>query len=190
MNLPHRWLCSSSRWRQAVEKYILPWTLEGLDLGSKVLEVGPGYGATTDFLRRRVAQLTCVEIDANLAESLRGRTVHQNVTVLCEDATTMSLPDASFDAAVCFTMLHHVATAALQDRLLAQVARVLRPGGVFAGTDSLNSRFFRLLHVFDTLVVVEPRTFPDRLRAAGFEDVSVDVNQYAFRFRAHKPLAS
>ena len=33
MNLIHRWLCSSSRWKQAVEQYVIPWTLEGLDLG-------------------------------------------------------------------------------------------------------------------------------------------------------------
>src|SRR5271165_3952413 len=105
MNLLHRWLCSSSRWKRTVEQFVLPWTLEGLDLGSRVLEVGPGYGAITDILRGRVAQLTCVEIDAKLAEHLRRRTLTQNVTILCEDATRMSLPDSDFDAAVCFTML-------------------------------------------------------------------------------------
>jgi hypothetical protein len=67
------------------------------------------------------------------------------------------------------------------------VARVLRPGGVFAGTDSLYSRSFRLLHLFDTMVVVDPCTFPERLRKAGFDDVQVDVlKPYAFRFRARK----
>jgi SAM-dependent methyltransferase len=190
MNLVHRWLCSSSRWQQAVEQFVLPWSLEGLDLGSNVLEVGPGYGATTDLLRNRVVQLTCVEIDAKLAEGLRRRTLNQNVTVLCEDATTMSFADASFDGAVCFTMLHHVPSAALQNRLLAEVARVLRPGGIFAGTDSLDSRFFRFLHFFDTLVVVEPDSFADRLKGACFEDIKVDVNPYAFRFRARKPTTS
>jgi hypothetical protein len=45
MNLIHRWLCSSARWNKVVETYILPWTLEGLNLGSDVLEVGPGPGA-------------------------------------------------------------------------------------------------------------------------------------------------
>lgn len=187
MNLLHRWLCSSSRWKQAVEQYIVPWTLEGLDLGCNVLEVGPGFGATTEFLRRRVARLTCVEIDVKLAEYLRRRTLNQNVTILCEDATKMSLSDSSFDAAVCFTMLHHVASERLQDQLLVEVARTLRPGGIFAGTDSLDSRFFRLIHLFDTLIVVDPSTFPDRLKAAGFEDIEVDVNAYAFRFRARKP---
>jgi ubiquinone/menaquinone biosynthesis C-methylase UbiE len=45
----------------------------------------------------------------------------------------MSFPDATFDGAVSFTMLHHVPSEALQNRLLAEVARVLRPGSIFAG---------------------------------------------------------
>jgi SAM-dependent methyltransferase len=190
VNLLHRWLCSSSRWRQTVEKYVLPWTLEGLDLGSEVVEIGPGYGVTTDLLRVKVAHLTCVEVDEALAQRLRHRTRGLNVTVRCEDASALSLPDAAFDAAVCFTMLHHVRSAEHQDRLLAQVARVLRPGGIFAGTDSLDSRLLRLVHLFDTMVVVDPGALPDRLSAAGFQDVKVDVNPYAFRFRARKPLTA
>jgi ribosomal RNA adenine dimethylase len=71
MNLIHRWLCNSARWRKAVETYILPWTLEGLNLGSDVLEVGPGPGASTDLLHARVARLTCVETDHGFAEKLR-----------------------------------------------------------------------------------------------------------------------
>ena len=190
MNLIHRWLCSSARWRSVVETYILPWTLEDVDLGSDLLEVGPGPGVSTDLLHRRVARLTCVEIDRSYAAKLRRRSPG-NVHVLCEDATKMSLADRSFDAAVCFTMLHHVPSAALQDRLLAEVARVLRPGGIFAGTDSLYSRSFRLLHLCDTMVVVDPATLPSRLRSAGFDDVHVDVMKpYAFRFRARKPTTA
>ena len=168
--------------------YVLPWTLKGLNLGSNVLEVGPGPGVTTDLLRGRVEHLTCVEVDRGLAEALRRRQPDGNVRVVCEDATAMSFPDQTFDGAVCFTMLHHVPSAAMQDRLLSEVARVLRPGGVFAGTDSLYSRRFRLLHLFDTMVVVDPATFPARLKAAGFDDIQVDVMRpYAFRFRARKP---
>ena len=58
---------SSSRWKHIVEIQILPWALDGLELGSNVLEVGPGYGATTDLLQDRVGSLTCVEIDHALA---------------------------------------------------------------------------------------------------------------------------
>jgi SAM-dependent methyltransferase len=186
MNLFHRWLCQSARWKTTVERYILPWVLDGVDLGPNVIEVGPGPGITTDLLRIRVERLTCIEIDRALADSLSRRMAGQNVTVLCEDATAIPLPDGTFDGAVSLTMLHHVPSAALQDRLLAEVARVLRPGGIFAGTDSISSPLFRLMHVFDTMVVVNPDSLPERLEAAGFADVQVDVNQYAFRFRARR----
>ena len=123
MNLVHRWLCRSPRWRRTVETQLLPWSLDGIDLGNNVLEIGPGPGVTTDLLRTRVSKLTCVEIDQALAGSLSARMAGTNVTVRREDATAMSLPDASFDGAVCFTMLHHVPSATLQDRLLSEVAR-------------------------------------------------------------------
>ncbi len=42
----------------------------------------------------------------------------------------------------------------------------------------------RLLHVRDTLVPVDPGTFGARLEAAGFGDVLVETNPYAFRFHA------
>jgi ubiquinone/menaquinone biosynthesis C-methylase UbiE len=67
-------------------------------------------------------------------------------TVVCQDATAMPFPDATFIGAVSFTMLHHVSSEAMQNRLLAEVARVLRPGGVFAGTDSLYSRSLPARH--------------------------------------------
>jgi SAM-dependent methyltransferase len=187
MNFVHRWLCRSARWKEAVGTYILPWVLDGIEVGPRALEIGPGPGVTTDLLRSRVDSLTCVEIDKELAASLRRRTMGQNVTVVCEDATAMPFSDATFDTAFSFTMLHHVPSVVLQDRLLAEVARVLRPGGTFAGTDSVYSRSFGLLHLFDTMVIVDPKTFPARLEAAGFGDIQIDVNQYAFRFRARVP---
>jgi SAM-dependent methyltransferase len=186
MNAVHRRICRSALWKKTVETKILPWALDGVALGSRVLEIGPGPGVTTDLLRTRVEYLTCVEIDPAFAESLSRRLDGRNVTVLNEDATTMSFPDASFDGAVSFTMLHHVPSAELQDRLLAEVARVLCPGATFAGTYSLYSRIFGLLHLFDTMVVIDPKSFPDRLRTAGFTNIHIDVGSGAFRFRATK----
>jgi len=186
MNLVHRWFCRSARWRRMVETQLFPWSLKGVELGENVLEIGPGPGVTTDLLRQRVPHLTCVEVDEALADSLANRMTGSNVTVRHEDATAMALPDASFDSAVCFTMLHHVPSVALQDRLLAEVARVLRRGAMFAGSDSRYSRYFGALHLFDTMVLVDPATFSRRLEAAGFKDARVDVVDRAFRFRAHR----
>jgi SAM-dependent methyltransferase len=123
-----------------------------------------------------------------LADFLKRRTAGTNVTVVREDATEMSFENGLFDAALSFTMLHHVPSAALQDRLLREILRVLRPGGVFAGVDSLYSRIFGLLHVFDTMTIVDPNTFPNRLLSAGFVDVQIDMNQNAFRFHARRPV--
>ncbi len=186
MNLLHLWLCRSGWWKETVERRLLPWVLDGVTLGSSVLEIGPGPGVTTALLRTRVDHLTCVEIDRALAADLARRTHGQNVTVRCEDATATSLPAAAFDGAVSLTMLHHVPSAELQDRLLTEVARVLKPGATFAGSDSISSRVFRLLHLFDTMIVVDPLTFPARLEAAGFTDVQVDIQPRAFRFRARR----
>ena len=186
MNHAHRWLCGSNRWRYAVETRILPWMLEGVELGPNVLEVGPGPGVTTDLLCDRVGRLTCVEIDPRFADALSRRMAGRRVTVLCEDATAMSLPDTTFDAVVSLMMLHHVPSAALQNQLFREVARVLRPGGLFVSVDSVYSRSLRLLHLFDTMVLVDPRTLPERLEQAGFTDVRIDLNRYAFRCLARR----
>jgi SAM-dependent methyltransferase len=190
MNLAHRYLCASTGWRTCVGTAILPWVLDGVDLGSKVLEVGPGYGAATHGLRERVGHLTCVEVDRALATRLAGRMAGRNVTVLCEDATRMSLADGACDGAVSVAMLHHVRSAALQDRLLAEVARVLRPGGAFVGFDAVAGPMFRLLHAFDTMVVIDPGTFAMRLAKAGFTDIAIDVRNRGFRFRSRRAVSA
>ncbi len=162
----------------------MPWVLRNVTLGDDVLEVGPGPGLTTDVLRQRTAKLTAVEIDDRLAAALAARMAGTNVTVVHGDATRLPFPDANFSAAVCCTMLHHVPSPELQDRLLREVARVLRPGGVFAGSDSLTGTLFRLFHVRDTLVPVPPETFAARLERHGFRDVRVKVHTKTFRFQA------
>src|ERR1051325_3239480 len=134
MNRFHRWYCRSAYWQRALEEKILPWALKGIDLGDEVLEIGPGPGMTTDILRKRFANLTSVEVDPRLAEALRQRLQGTNVRVVENDATAMSFADGSFSGAVSFTMLHHVPSAELQDRLLAEVFRVLKPGARFVGT--------------------------------------------------------
>lgn len=59
-----------------------------------------------------------------------------------------------------------------------------RPGGVFTGCDSRPNFWFRLIHLFDTMVPVDPATLPQRLSAAGFTDVRVTHNQRRLVFSA------
>jgi SAM-dependent methyltransferase len=186
MNSFHRWFCRSDYWRKALEAEIFPWALDGIDLGQELLEIGPGPGLTTDILRTRASSVTSIEIDPALAASLKQRMQGSNVTVVEADATKMPFEDGRFSAAVSFTMLHHVPNPTLQDRLLAEVRRVLKPGAVFAGTDSLVSFRFKLIHLFDAMTIVAPNTFGARLKTAGFDEVSVEAGEHSFRFRARR----
>ena len=186
MNLLHRWICRSDYWRKAVTEQIVPWALQDVELGNDVLEVGPGPGATTDLLRTKIPHLTALEVDAEAAAALRQRLGNRNVTVVHGDGAAMPFPDASFTGAVAFTMLHHVPSPALQDRLLGEVSRVLKPGSLFAGSDSLASFTLRLAHIGDTYVPVDPDHFAARLKAAGFDEIKIERSPDRFRFSARK----
>ena len=170
MNKAHE-MCGSDEWRQAIREVILPWALNDTDLGDDVLEVGPGYGATTDVLSQAVPRLTSVEIDDELAAMLTDRFADvPSVEIVNGDATSLAYADNRFSGAACFTMLHHVPTIALQDRLFAEVARVLRPGAPLVASDSLGSDELAH-HEDDTYNPVDPASLPGRLAAAGFGDV-------------------
>lgn len=86
-----------------------------------------------------------------------------------------------------FTMPHHMPDVASQDRVLFEARRVLRPGGVLAGSDGQPTLRFRLVHLGDTLVPVDPETLPARLAAAGFVDVRVSKVSGRARFTARAP---
>jgi SAM-dependent methyltransferase len=189
VNEGHEQFCASDEWRAELRTTILPAILGDTDLGSDLLEVGPGYGATTDYLRELVAHVTAVEIHPELASRLADRYAGTNVEVTCGDATDLDFDTDTFSAATAFFMLHHVPSAELQDRLFAEVARVLRPGGVFVAADSMASDGLREFHHDDVYQPVDPTGLSGRLQAAGFSDV--DVNVYldqGWNSTARKPM--
>lgn len=188
MNRLHRWLCRSNHWRTTVRQRV-PWVLGETDLGPNVLELGPGPGLTTDLVRASVKQLTALELDAKLAVALESRLRGSNVRVVEGDATEMPFGTWEFSGVLSFTMLHHVPSPELQDKVLREVCRVLKPGGFFVGSDSLQSLFMKIIHIGDTLVPVDPATFSGRLQSAGFEVLEIAKNSQAFRFRARRPAA-
>jgi ubiquinone/menaquinone biosynthesis C-methylase UbiE len=173
--------CGSDEWRQMIREVILPWALGEIDLGDDVLEVGPGYGATTDVLSTVAARLRAVEIDSELASMLRDRFAGTpSVEIINGDATRLEFGDNTFSGAACFTMLHHVPTTELQDRLFAEVARVLRPGAAMVASDSLGSDELAVAHEGDTYNPVDPATLPERLATAGFGEVKVRTNEFGW----------
>lgn len=184
MNAEHLRICASAEWADYVSGDLLPWAIEGRDLGDEVLEVGAGPGLVTDLLRVLVSRLVAVELDPALAAALGRRLEGSNVQVVNADATALPFESARFSSVACFTMLHHVPSLEMQDRMLGELRRVLRPGGFLVGTDGLETPERRKLHLDDVFVPVRPEELPARLRAAGFVSTDVEVRGDRIRFVA------
>jgi ubiquinone/menaquinone biosynthesis C-methylase UbiE len=187
MNENHAQLCPSPEWAAHIQDEVLPVLTEHEDLGTDMLEIGPGPGAATEWLRHRVEHLTVLEIDEEAAAKLAARYDGSNVEVVTGDATAIGYPDDSFHSVGCFTMLHHIPTPAEQNKLLAEALRVLRPGGVLIGSDSLPSDGLHHFHADDTYNPIEPSVLLVRLQTLGFDKITIWVD-YMLKFAARKPL--
>lgn len=156
-----------------VQEDILPAALRGVELGDAVIEIGPGPGFTTDVLRTMTAHLTAVEIDEGLAASLAARLAGGNVGIVVGDATALDFESDSFTGGASFNMLHHIAPAAAQDRVFAELARVLVPGSVLVAADGTYNDGTAAFHHGDTYNPIDPEDLVVRLGRAGFRDIDV-----------------
>jgi ubiquinone/menaquinone biosynthesis C-methylase UbiE len=186
MNANHA-LCSTPEWAEFMESEVLEPVTAGVDLGAEMLEIGPGPGATTRWLRHRVQRLVALELEPEAATRLADELAGTNVTVEVGDATCSPFPDASFDSVGCFTMLHHVPTAPEQFTILCETYRVLRPGGVLVGADSVASQGLHEFHEGDTYNPIDPARLLVFLQAAGFGHVMVSSGD-GLLFTARKSI--
>src|SRR3954449_9715045 len=85
------------------------------------------------------------------------------------------------------TILHHLPTQAQQFATVAEAFRLLRPGGVLLGADSLASQELHAFHEGDTYNPIDPARLLVFLQAAGFTHVTLAVDR-GLRFTGHKPL--
>jgi ubiquinone/menaquinone biosynthesis C-methylase UbiE len=140
-------MCRSAPWRFFAGRVVLPWALQGADLRGDVLEIGCGSGAmAAEILRRYPAvRLTATDYDDSMVDVARRRLAPfgARAAVRQADATALPFPEASFDATLSFIMLHHVVN---WEQGLAELVRVLRPGGRLIGYDLLGDRAGRFLH--------------------------------------------
>jgi SAM-dependent methyltransferase len=189
MNENHAQLCPSPGWASYIQDEVLPSLVAIADLGENMLELGPGPGAATEWLRSRVTRLVAVEADETAATLLRQRFAGTNVEVVLGDASDMDFAPDSFDSVGSFTMLHHVPTFRTQQALLCEAHRVLKPGGVFVGSDSLANNDLHHFHAGDDYNPVDPASFLTRLQAVGFINLTIMVGDN-LKFVAHKPETS
>lgn len=134
--------------------------LDGNRALTTLLDAGCGNGLLLSQLRERLpeTELTGVEFSADMAELARGRGLER-----CEivDGSVAELPfdDASFDVVVTERCLINLMDPGDQDAALAQIARVLRPGGHYVCVEAFSDGLANLNKAREELGL-EPNQVP------------------------------
>ena len=112
------------------------------------LEIGCGGGAGALLINQHLdcQRVIGVDIDPDMIKAARryisrpprwARNVRtDNIEFVCQDAAELPFPDAHFDAAFLFGVLDHIKD---WQAVIAEVFRVLKPGGVFSFEEFLLS---------------------------------------------------
>ncbi len=144
----------------------------------RILDFGAGVGASVPHWREAFPQssLTCLDVSQRSLDIARER--HSGAADYCIfDGTTIPFASGSFDVAFAACVFHHIDS---EDHvpLLRELRRVLTDGGrLFVFEHNPFNPLTR--HAVDTCpfdanaVLIRARTLHERLRAAGFERVSL-----------------
>lgn len=185
------------RWSRLVAREFLQWL--ALPAGRHWLDVGCGTGALTQTIVElaRPAAVRGIDPSAAFIEHAKARVAAQDVQLGVGDARALPMADASVDVAVSGLVLNFVPEPPLA---LAEMARVVRPGGVvaayvwdYAGRMELMRHFWDAAAALDpaALALDEGRRFPlcqpDALRQlfeqAGLAEVTLRAIDVPTLFR-------
>ena len=125
-----------------------------LDLkgNERVLDAGCGRGLALVGCAKELTTGKAIGIDLWAAKDQSGNNpdatranaraegVADRIEVETGDITKLPFADASFDAIVSMTVIHNIPTRAARDRALAELVRVLKPGGRIAIFDLLHTK--------------------------------------------------
>jgi SAM-dependent methyltransferase len=153
----------------------------GVGAGWRCLELGAGAGSVARWMADEVGptgRVTAVDRDASQLQALREMS---HVSVMEDDLTTMSFPDASFDVIHSRSVLMHIDEA---DAVVAMLIPALRPGGVVLFEEADGAPAAAVVDPpppFAAIMVplasrwTWARHLPDLLESLGLEDVHDEV---------------
>lgn len=129
-----RWWSDDIRWVRTLKNLVpgrLAWFDRQIDwTGKTVLDLGCAGGFMAEALARRGADVTGIDPAADAIGAARAHARDSNLRIGYDVGVGEALPydNASFDAVVCVDVLEHVADL---HKVVSEVARTLRPGGLF-----------------------------------------------------------
>ncbi len=147
---------------------------------TRVLDMGCGAGRTTLGLESRGYDVEALDLSEDLVDEARKRVGRTPIHLM--DARQLDFADASFDAVLfSFNGLDCVYPSSERQRVLAEVHRVLRPGGVFyysghnaiaAWTPRPGDSLKKLMRRNKAMLLAQTRTFRERDRYLAYPDAS------------------
>jgi len=129
-----RWWSDDVRWVRTLKNLVpgrLAWFDRHIDWqGKDVLDLGCAGGFMAEAMALRGANVTGIDPAVEAIEAARRHARASNLRIGYDVGIGEALPydAAAFDSVVCVDVLEHVSDL---NRVLAEVARVLRPGGLF-----------------------------------------------------------
>ena len=185
------------RWSRLVAAEFVAWLQ--VPAGGRWLDVGCGTGALSSAILAVAAPAAVTGVDASAAYvGFAEQTIRdERVRFAVGDAQALEEQTASYDAAVSGLVLNFVPQP---DRMLSEMARVIRPGGIvalyvwdYAGEMQLMRRFWDAAVALDPAAVEldEGQRFPncspprlaEALRRAGLSGVETRPIEVPTQFR-------
>ncbi|WP_349434935.1 class I SAM-dependent methyltransferase [Pararhizobium sp. A13] len=117
------------RWSQKLAPLLIDFA--GLADGERIIDVGCGTGSLTFALPQaaNVSEIAAIDYSPVFVEEATRRNADPRITIQEADACALPFPDGYFDRALSLLVLHFVPEA---DKAVAEMRRVVRPGGVVA----------------------------------------------------------
>ena len=181
-----RWWSDDVKWVRTLKNMVpgrLRWFDRHVSWGAQdVLDLGCAGGFMAEAIAQRGATVTGIDPAAQAIQAARDHAAESELNIRYDVGVGEALPyaDATFDIVVCVDVLEHVQDLA---QVCAEVARVLKPGGMFL-FDTINRNPIAKLATItmaedvlgllpkgthDPAMFITPRELRTALSAAGFE---------------------
>jgi SAM-dependent methyltransferase len=182
------------RWSRRLAPLFLDFS--GVSDGERVIDIGCGTGSLTFEIARRanVASIEAIDYEPKFVDAARERNKDKRINFQKGDGCNLQFADGQFDRALSLLVLHFVADP---HRAVAEMRRVVRPGGVaaaavwdnYGGQPSIRL-FWDIAATIDPHVIerrdaalIRPMTLAGEMGAAFSKAGFVDVTETALSIR-------